>query len=939
MGRKTIWDVAIEINGKDKGAVAALKTVKKQLADVQAAGKQLGTDFKAFAGNAGKLALGIAGGVTAAGAAVFGLANQFADIGDKVAKISATTGIGIEAYQGLSYAMKQAGLSAEEFDGALEKFNLTVKQGAAGNEAARKQLEEVGLSASKLAGMKPEQAIERLSDYMQTLKSDAERTRVAVTLFGKSAGPKMMAAMKQGSAGLQEMMKEAKGLGIVLTDEQAHQSELFKSSSEKLKSSFSGMRNQFIGSAIGPITEAMETLKDSIVGQMPAIQELGAKFGQWLGDLVTRLPEIIAKIKEFGANIWDNVNKVKDFVGGWENLGIIIGGLAIAPTLISGIKVLESSINLLHTSFKAVKNISGLVFKAIESGALKNVIAIGKQTAALVAQNAVLVAQKIAILAQAAAQGIAKAATVVWTAVQWLLNAAMSANPIGIIILAVAALIAGIVLLVKNFDKVKEVAGKVADAVVGFFKKVGDFFKNLFTGVIDWIKTNWKAIIAFIINPFAGIFKYLYDNFEGFRNFVDNVVGAVKNFFLGLWEGIKNIFSGVGDFFSGVWDGVKNAASNAWGGIKNIAGKAWEGIKGGASKAGEFLKNNWKTIAIGMVNPWAGGLKALYDHNEKFRNLVDTSWGKIKDVAGAVWDKMPDGVKNVFIKIKDTVSGAINNIKEFFSGLWGAIKQGPKATIEYLKNVFNTLKEKVLSVFNNIMAKLPEPIAGAINGIINFFKGGFDLIKNIIGVFTDFFKNVFTDPVNAVKNLIGGLADIFTGVFNSIKEKIQAFIGFFTDKFSVVKDFFGGIGDKIGGLFGGGKNKNAIPGHAEGGIFRNRHIAEIAERGAEAVVPLNNTKQGLDIWKQAGQMGGYFQKEKPEAQTPPIMSATAGKMSGGDVYNFDIKLTNNFSGNAPDSNIANQITVAGQKAADNLEEQITRVLEKIARQRQRVSYA
>ena len=166
--KKTIWDLSLEIAGKDKGAVAALKTVKKQIEDVQAAGKQLGADFKTFASNAGKLALGVAGGITAAGAAAFGLANQFADVDDKVAKASAQLGIGVEAYQGLTHAMKQSGLSSEGFDNALQKFNLTVRQGAAGNEAARKQLEAVGLSASKLAGMKPEQAIERLSDYMKS---------------------------------------------------------------------------------------------------------------------------------------------------------------------------------------------------------------------------------------------------------------------------------------------------------------------------------------------------------------------------------------------------------------------------------------------------------------------------------------------------------------------------------------------------------------------------------------------------------------------------------------------------------------------------------------------------------------------------------------------------------------------------------------------------
>jgi len=864
--KRTVWDLALEITGQDKGAKAALASIKANIKDVQDAGKNLSKDFQAFAGNATKLALGAVAGIAGATAGVLTMANSFAEAGDKVAKTSAAIGIGIEAYQELQYAMGQSGVSAEEFDGALEKFNLTVKQGAAGNEAAAKQLEEVGLSAKKLAGLKPEQAMERLSDYMKSLPSDAERTRVAVTLFGKSAGPKMMAAMKQGSSGLRELAKEAHTLGIVMSEEQAHQSEAYGDAMSRLKQSVTGMKNQFIGGAIGPLTEAFDHLKGAIVDQMPAIQELGAKFGQWLGEMVARLPEIIARIKEVATNVWDNVTKVKDFVGGWKNLAVIIGVLISLKTALSGIKVIISAVTYAQTAYNAVVNIT-----------------------------------KSAMVAYKAAQAAAAAAGQGMTVVQWALNAAMAANPIGLIIAGIVALIAIIIVLVKNWDKVKEAAKKVWDAVVGFVKAawegikkiasaIGDFFSGIWDGVKNvagnawdgiknvagkawdgiksgaskaggFLKDNWKSIALGMVNPMAGGLKALYDHNEKFRNFVDNSWGKIK------------------DFASNAWEGIKGAANNAWSGIKNVAGNAWEKMKGGASKAGEFLKGNWKTIAVGMVNPWAGGLKAMYDHNEKFRSLVDTSFNKIKDFATSVWNKMPDGVKDVFIKIKDNISGVIDGIKEFFTGLWTAIKEGPRATIEFLKNAF-------------------------------------------------------------------------FGLFDAIKQKVESFVNFFKEKIEGVKNFFGGIGDKVGGFVGGAvdKFKSFLPGHAEGGIFTHRHIAEIAESGAEAVVPLNNSPQGFDIWKEAGLIGGYLNKAVAQTttgtsgtnnqSTPPVMAAAVGKMSGSEnVYTFEINLSNNFNGGTPDSNVVDQIAVATQKAADDLRSKIKEAMEEIARNQRRVSYA
>jgi phage-related protein len=813
MAKKTVWDIALEINGKDSGASKSLLNLQKQMKNVQAAGKQLSGDFKNFTGNATKLALGVVGGVAAATAGVVSMANSFAAAGDKVAKTSAAIGIGIEAYQGLQFAMGQSGLSAEEFDAALNKFNLTVRQGAAGNEAAAKQLQEIGLSAKKLAGMKPEQAIERLSDYMQALPNDAERTRAAVTLFGKAAGPKMMAAMKQGSAGLQQLMDEAKSLGIVMTEEQAHQSEAYTDAITRLNKSVNGMKNQFIGSAIGPLTQAFDHLKDAIVEQMPAIQELGQKFGVWLGETVKRLPEIIAKVKEFGTWIKETANRVAGFVGGWQNLAKIVAMLAIAPTFISGLKVVISLFGVLKAVVGLASGIMGLFgTTAAASGA-------------------------------AGATGFGALAAAVW-AVTW---------PVLAVIAAIAAVIAIIVLVVKNFDKIKEVAGTVWDAVCGFVSSAVDF--------------------------------------------------------------IKNIFGGIGDFFSGVWGGIKNAAGTAWDGIKNVAGKAWEGIKGGASKAGEFLKNNWKTIAIGMVSPMAGGLKALYDHNEKFRNFVDTTWGKIKDFAENAWEGIKgaasnalEGMKNAggmaadffknrwsdikeaggqaftFIdnfsggaltRIKDNFLNSVNNIKAFFTGLWGAIKEGPSATIEFLKNTF-------------------------------------------------------------------------FGLFDSIKQKIETFVNFFKEKMEAVKNFFGGIGDKVGGLVGGAVDKfrSIIPGHAEGGIFTHRHIAEIAERGAEAVVPLNNSPNGFDIWKQAGEIGGYAGRISQQTATastsgtPPVMQAAAQRISGGEnVININFSQNNTFNGGTQDKETVNQISAAGQQAADDFEVRVKQALDNIMRNQRRVSCA
>lgn len=133
----------------------------------------------------------------------------------------------------------------------------------------------------------------------------------------------------------------------------------------------------------------------------------------------------------------------------------------------------------------------------------------------------------------------------IYTAVQWLLNIAMSANPIGIIIIAIAALIAGIVLLILNWDKVvaflKNVWNKVVNFVVGGLKKLWNKFMELldnpFFVAIGLLFAPWLTIPALIIKHWEPIKEF-------FTNLWLNVIKP-------LIAGVANIGGKIGKLFGG----------------------------------------------------------------------------------------------------------------------------------------------------------------------------------------------------------------------------------------------------------------------------------------------------------------------------------------------------------------------------------------------------
>jgi hypothetical protein len=134
---------------------------------------------------------------------------------------------------------------------------------------------------------------------------------------------------------------------------------------------------------------------------------------------------------------------------------------------------------------------------------------------------------KVATLAQAAAQKVAAAGTKVWAGVQWLLNAALSANPIGIVIIAIAALIAIVVLIATK---------------------------------TTWFQSIWKALVkAFDVSV-----RFLRGLFNGWWATVSAVYGKIWTTLKGLPGRLRSAFSGLVNIISAPFRTAFNLVARAW---------------------------------------------------------------------------------------------------------------------------------------------------------------------------------------------------------------------------------------------------------------------------------------------------------------------------------------------------------------------------------------
>lgn len=143
--------------------------------------------------------------------------------------------------------------------------------------------------------------------------------------------------------------------------------------------------------------------------------------------------------------------------------------------------------------------------------------------------------------ATAAGQQLASLWTGIMTAKQWLLNAAMSANPIGIIVVAVAALVAIVVVAINKYDEwgaaLLQFLGPVG-MVINAFKAIYDHWesiKNAFQtgGILAGLKRIGIVLLDAVLKPIQQILQ-LASNIPGLRNLAGKGAGKIEEIRKGL---------------------------------------------------------------------------------------------------------------------------------------------------------------------------------------------------------------------------------------------------------------------------------------------------------------------------------------------------------------------------------------------------------------------
>lgn len=212
------------------------------------------------------------------------------------------------------------------------------------------------------------------------------------------------------------------------------------------------------------------------------------------------------------------------------------------------------------------------------------------------------------------------------TVAQWLLNKAMSANPIVLVVTLLGGLVAAMITLWKTNDDLRKTLinswNAIKEKADNVWKKILKFFKedipSALKKVITFVKENWASLLLLLTNPIAGALKLLYDLNPKFRSWVNGVKDSITN-------GFSNLVQSAKTWGKDLLDNFINGIKAKWDDLKNTVGQTAQSIKDylGFSEPEKGPLSNFHTYAPDMMDLF---IKGIRDNEKKLTDQIEKTF-------------------------------------------------------------------------------------------------------------------------------------------------------------------------------------------------------------------------------------------------------------------------------------------------------------------------
>ncbi|NCA67881.1 MAG: hypothetical protein EOM87_07455, partial [Clostridia bacterium] len=213
------------------------KDYKKGINSAEKSGKSFGSSLTKGLKVAGKAMAALYTGTVAVAAAIAKITLSSVKYGDEIGKESQKLNMSTAGYQKWSTILEMAGTSIDSMSMGMKTFTGILDEASNGNADALLTLQKLGLGYDDFAGLSVEDSLKKVVEQFQTMEQGAEKTQLAVDLFGRS-GQELLPLLNQEVGSIDELFKSYEELGLIISDDVISASEDLDDQLSLLKKSF-----------------------------------------------------------------------------------------------------------------------------------------------------------------------------------------------------------------------------------------------------------------------------------------------------------------------------------------------------------------------------------------------------------------------------------------------------------------------------------------------------------------------------------------------------------------------------------------------------------------------------------------------------------------------------------------------------------------------------
>ncbi|WP_172922083.1 MULTISPECIES: PblA [unclassified Streptococcus] len=372
--------------------------------------------------------------------------------------------------------------------------------------------------------------------------------------------------------------------------------------------------------------------------------------------------------------------------------------------------------------------------------------------------------------------GIPAILTTIKTAVTGLFTA-MSANPIGIAIAAIAALTAGLVYFFTQTEMGRQIWQGFMDWFSGVWQSVAPVLTEVWNGIVETATTVWNNMMAVVAPIIQAVVDFIRSVWDGISLWWTENQGLIQQTFTTVWNAIQTVIQTVMPIIQSIIETAMNILApfieTTWNNICTVVTTVWELIKIAIQTAMDVIGGIIKAVMAIINGDWGTAWNAI-------KGVGEAIWKGLSAAGKAIFDGFAQILSNIWNTIKSVASSAWEGLKSTVLGLIDELVQGAKKAWESMKQGVRDLVSNVTSIFDGIRN---IDLWSAGKAILDGFLGG---LKSAWGAVTDFVGGIASwirdhkGPIeydrkllipagNAImQGLNRGLQDRFKGVKKSV---------------------------------------------------------------------------------------------------------------------------------------------------------------------------